>query len=129
MYLILAAKSFVQIFCCHQSLSLYSLLQVFVVEKTIKRKKNTKAVKEELLKSLKLNDTVKESGSDIKNIVDQKETINKIKHYDKITKAGNKNMIRHDSIQGQMYKKFKNSEEFVANFGISSSRIYFKIGP
>ena len=99
------------------------------MEKTIKRKKNTKAVKEELLKSLKLNDTVKESGSDIKNIVDQKETISKIKHYDKITKAGKKNMIRHDSIQGQMFKKFKDSKGFVANFGISSSRIYFKIGP
>ena len=38
-------------------------------------------------------------------------------------------MIRHDSIQGQMFKKFKDSEGFVANFGISSSRIYFKIGP
>lgn len=99
------------------------------MEKTIKRKKNNKVVKEELLNPLKLNDTVKESGPDIKNMVDQKETISKIKHYDKITKAGKKNMIRLDSIQGQMFKKFKDSEGFVANFGISSSRIYFKIGP
>ena len=38
-------------------------------------------------------------------------------------------MIRYDSIQGHMFKKFKDSEGFVANFGISSSRIYFKIGP
>ena len=98
-----------------------------MVEKTIKRKKNTKAVKEELLKSLKLNDTVKESGSDIKNIVDQKETINKIKHYDKITKAGKKNMIRHDSIQGQMFKNFKIAKDLLQTLELVHQEFILKL--
>ena len=54
----------------NHSLNIYSLLQVRVVAKTIKGKKNNKTVKEKLLKSLKENDTVEESDFDIKNIVD-----------------------------------------------------------
>ena len=70
--------------------------------KTIKRKRNVKTVKEELIKSLKKNDTVEESEFDIKNNIDQKEAINKIKHYDEFIKTGNKNTIRSELIQGQM---------------------------
>ena len=62
-------------------------------------------MKEELLKSLKENDTVDESDFNVKNMVDQKEAINKIKYYDEIMKTGNKNTIRYESIQGQMMKK------------------------
>ena len=51
-------------------------------------------MKEELIKSLKKNDTVEESEFDIKNNIDQKEAINKIKHYDEFIKTGNKNTIR-----------------------------------
>ena len=61
-----------------------------MVAKTIKRKKNPEKVKEELLKSLKENDTVEESKFDIKRIVHQRETIKKIKHFDKIIKTGKK---------------------------------------
>ena len=99
-----------------------------MVAKTIKRQKNTETVKEELLRSLKENDTVEESDFDIKSIANQKEAINKIKHYDEIIKTGNKNTIRYKSIQGQMLKKSKDSKEFVENVGVSRSTIYFKIG-
>ena len=85
-------------------------------------------MKEELLKSLKKNDTVEESDSDIKSIVDQSKAMKKIKHYDKIIKTGNKNTKRYESIQGQMLEKFKDSEGIVENVGISRSTIYFKIG-
>ena len=39
-----------------------------MLTKIIKGKKNTETMKEELLKSLKENDTVEESNFDIKNI-------------------------------------------------------------
>ena len=60
--------------------------------------------------------------------VDQQEAINKIKHYDEIIKTGNKNTIRYESIEGQMLKKFKDTEGFVENIGIIRSTVYFKIG-
>ena len=62
-------------------------------------------MKEELLKLLKENHTLEESDFDIKSIADQKEAIRKIKHYNEIIKAGNKDTIRRESIQGQMLKK------------------------
>ena len=62
-------------------------------------------MKEQLLKLLKENHTVEDSDFDIKSIADQKEAISKIKHYNEIIKAGNKDTIRHESIQGQMLKK------------------------
>ena len=85
-------------------------------------------MKEELLKSLKENDAFKESDVDIKNIVDQKEAINKIKHYDEVIRKGNKNTIRYESIQAQMLKKFKDSKVLVKKIGNGRSTIYFKIG-
>ena len=86
-------------------------------------------MKEELLKSFKENHTLEESDFDIKSIADQKEAISKIKHYNEIIKAGNKDTIKHESIQGQnAEKKYKDSEGFVENIGISPSKIYFKIG-
>ena len=62
-------------------------------------------MKEKLLKSLKENHTLEESDFNIKSIADQKEEISKIKHYNEIIKAGNKDTIKHESIQGQMLKK------------------------
>ena len=62
-------------------------------------------MKEELLKLLKENHTLEESDFDIKSIADQKEAISKIKNYNEIMKAGNKDTIKDESIQGQMLKK------------------------
>ena len=98
--------------------------------KTIKSKKNTKTVKGELLKLLRQKDAVEESDFDIKNIVDQQEAINKLKHYDeqetRNKRTRNKNNMRYESIQGQMLEKFKETEGFVENVGLSQSTIYFK---
>ena len=62
-----------------------------MVAKTIKRKKSTKTVKEELLNLLRESDAVEESDFNIQNISDQREAIERINHYDEITKTGNKN--------------------------------------
>ena len=65
-----------------------------MVAKTIKRKKNIETVKEELLNSLRESDTVGQSYFDIQNIIDQQETIERIKHYQEIIKTGNKKDMR-----------------------------------
>ena len=61
-------------------------IYIHVVAKAIKRKKNTKTLKEELVKLLRESDTVEQSGFDTKNTVDQQQAINKIKHYDNTIK-------------------------------------------
>ena len=99
-----------------------------MVAKTIKRKKNTETVKEGLLNVLRESYTVEESNSNSQNIVDHREVIERIKHYDDIIKTRNKNTIRYESIQGQIFKKFKNSEGYAENVGLSRSTIYFKTG-
>ena len=65
-----------------------------MVAKTIKRKKNIETVKKELLNSLRESDTVGQSYFDIQNIIDQQETIERIKHYQEIIKTGNKKDMR-----------------------------------
>ena len=65
-----------------------------MVAKAIKRKKNIETVKEELLNSLRESDTVGQSYFDIQNIIDQQETIERIKHYQEIIKTGNKKDMR-----------------------------------
>ena len=77
---------------------------------------------------MKENDAFKESDVDIKNIVDQKEAFNKIKHYDEVIRKGNKSTIRYGSIQAQMLKKFKGSKVLVKKIGDGRWTIYFKIG-
>ena len=99
-----------------------------MVAKTIKRKKNTETVKEGLLNVLRESYTVEESNSNSQNIVDHREVIERIKHYDDIIKTRNKSTIRYESIQGQIFKKFKNSEGYAENVGLSRSTIYFKTG-
>ena len=85
-------------------------------------------MKGELLNSLRESNAVEESDFDIKNITDQREAIEKTKHYDKIIKSGSKNTIRYESIQRQMLKTFKDTEGFFENVGLSGSTSYFKIG-
>ena len=75
-----------------------------------------------------MRDTVEESDFDVKNFVDQREAINKIKHYDKIIKTGNKNTVKYEKIQGQMLKRLKDTKGFDENVGLSRSTIYLKIG-
>ena len=60
-------------------------------------------VKEELLNSLRKSDTVEKSDFNIQNITDQGEAIERIK-------TGNKNIIRIESILGQMLKMVKHTD-------------------
>ena len=64
-----------------------------MVSKTVKNKKDTETVKEELLNLLRESDAVEESDFNIQNITDQREAIEKMKHYDEIIKTGNKSTI------------------------------------
>ena len=64
-----------------------------MVEKTITRKKNTETVKEKILNSLRESDTVEERYFNIQNMINQREVIEAIKHYEDIIKIGNKKNI------------------------------------
>ena len=68
------------------------------------------------------NSTVEESDFNIENITDQWEAIKRIKHYNQIMKT-----MRYETIEGEMLKKFKDTEGFVERVGLSQSTIYFKI--
>ena len=71
-----------------------------MVAKTIKKKKNPKIVKKELLNLLRERDTVEEREFNIHNIMEQGEDIDIIKHYEDLIKTGNKKTIRYEAIQG-----------------------------
>ena len=64
-----------------------------MVAKTIARKKNIETVKEKILNSLRESDTVEERYFNIQNMINQREVIEAIKHYEDIIKIGNKKNI------------------------------------
>ena len=64
-----------------------------MVAKTIARKKNIETVKEKILNSLRESDTVEERYFNIQNMINQREVIEAIKHYEEIIKIGNKKNI------------------------------------
>ena len=70
--------------------------------KTIIRKKN-ETVKEELLNSLRVNDT-KEREFNITSITNSRKAINVIDHYKEIMKTQNKKTIGYVATQGQILK-------------------------
>ena len=61
-----------------------------MVAETIARNENPKLVKEEFLNSLRESDTVEERAFNLRNIINQNETIHRIKRYEEIIKTGNK---------------------------------------
>ena len=91
------------------------------------RKEKKNKVKEELLNSLRENDR-EEMEINITSINDQREAINVINHYEEITKKQNKKIRGYTAIQGEMLKKFKDTEDFTENVALSRSTVYFKIG-
>ena len=99
-----------------------------MVVKTITRKKTHNTVKEEFLNLLRENDIVEEPGLTIANMINLREAITIINHYEEIIKKENKKTIGYVVIQGQMLKKFRDTEDFIENVGLSRSAIYFKIG-
>lgn len=82
--------------------------------KIIIKEKLHKTVKQELLKSLRENDTVEEPGFIITNVNNPGEPMTIINHYHEIIKTQSKK-ARYLAIQGQMLTKFKDMEEFTEN--------------
>ena len=99
-----------------------------MVGKTITGKKNIEIVKEELRNSLRKSDTAEEQEFNIQNIINQREAIDIMKHYEEIIKTGNKKTIRYETKQGQMLKTFKEKERLIENVELSKSTVHFKIG-
>ena len=65
-----------------------------------------------------------EKANDFKN---SKEIIALIHHYEALSKHKDKKPIGYTGKQGELLKKFKDTEDFFDNVGQSRSTIYFKI--
>ena len=82
------------------------------------KEKNHETTKEELLTSSRENDT--EIEFNMTRITNPREAINVINHYEEIMKTQDKKIIEYIAIQGQMLKKFKETEGFIENVGLST---------
>ena len=67
------------------------------------------------------------SGKTIDKANDPGEGIAINNSYEQIIKTQNKKMIAFVAKQGQMLKKFRNTEYFIKNIGLRRLSIYFKI--
>ena len=61
---------------------------------------------------------------DAKNL---KDCISLVKKYEDLLKSSNKKIINIVAKQGELLKRFKDSDEFFDGVGLSRSNIYFKI--
>ena len=77
---------------------------------------------------MRKSDTLEEQEFNIQHIIDQREAIDIMKHYEEIIKTGNKKTIRYETKQGQMLKTFKEKERLIENVELSRSTVHFKIG-
>ena len=100
-----------------------------MVSKSKTKKKSNETIKRELLNSLKENDDVEEQGLNetANNVNNSQEAIAIIRRYMEIIKKKNKKAIGYTGKQGELLKKFKDTEIFFYNAGQSKSTIYFKI--
>lgn len=90
------------------------------------RKKNHETTKEELLTTSRENDT--EIEFNMTRITNPREAINVINHYEEIMKTRNKKIIEYIAIQGQMLKKFQETEGFIENkynLGHNTLRVFY----
>ena len=100
-----------------------------MVPKSKTKKRTNESIKRELLNLLKGNDDVEEQGLNTKanNIKNFQETIALIYRYEKIIKTQNKKAIRYTGKLGELFKKFKDTENFLDNVSQSRSTIHLKI--
>ena len=63
----------------------------------------------------------------VKNAKDLKDGISLVKKYEDLLKSGNKKIINIVGKQGELLKRFKDSDEFFYSVGLSRSNTYFKI--
>ena len=83
----------------------------------------------ELLNSLHENDVIEEQGLNkiVNSLNNFQEAILIILCYEDIIKTQNKKPIEYIGKQGQLFKKFKDTENFFDNVNNSKSTIYFKV--
>lgn len=100
-----------------------------MVAKTTSKKKTKKKVKKELSDSLKENNDSKEPGIDpaADAITDRLEAVRIVQRYKEVIKSQNKIMIGYVGKQGQLFKKLRETEQFLENVGQSKPRVCFKI--
>ena len=100
-----------------------------MVPKSKTKKRTNESIKRELLNLLKGNDDVEEQGLNTKanNVKNFQETIALIYRYEKIIKTQNKKAIRYTGKLGELFKKFKDTENFLDNVSQSRSTIHLKI--
>ena len=66
-------------------------------------------------------------NEEVKNAKEPKEGISLIKKYEDLLKGANKKINNIVEKQGELMKRFKDSDEFFDGVGLSQSNIYFKI--
>ena len=81
-----------------------------------------------MLNSLQENDDAEEQGLNetANNVKNSKEAILMTNRYEGIIKTQNEKAIGYNGKQGQLFKKFKDTEHFCNNVGHSRSTTYFK---
>ena len=89
-----------------------------VLKSKIKKKAN-KNIKRELLNSLKENDDVEDQGLNetANNVNNTQEAITIIRRYEEIIKTQNEKAIGYTGKQGELLKKFKDTENIFDKVG------------
>ena len=67
-------------------------------------------------------------NEEVKNAKEPKDGISLVKKYDALLKGANRKIINIVGKQGELLKRFKDSDEFFSRVNLSRSKIYFKIG-
>ena len=93
-------------------------------------KKPPETIKKELLESI--IEVFKEKNylqicEEVKKAKDLKDSIYLVKKNEDLLKSSNKKIINIVAKQGELLKRFKDSDEFFASGGLSRSKIYFKM--
>ena len=85
-----------------------------MVSKSKTKKKTNESIKRELLNSLKENNDVEEQGLNktVNNVNNSQEAIVIIRRYEDIIKTQNKKAVGYIAKQGQLLKKFKDTQDF-----------------
>ena len=85
-----------------------------MVSKSKTKKKTNESIKRELLDSLKENNDVEEQGLNktVNNVNNSQEAIVIIRRYEDIIKTQNKKAVGYIAKQGQLLKKFKDTQDF-----------------
>ena len=102
-----------------------------MVPKSKTKKKTNKSIKTRTAEFIEKNDGVEEQGLNetAKNVNNSQETIVIIRLYEEIIKTQIKKAIGYIGKQGEVLKKFKNTENFFENIGQSRSTVCFNISP